>query len=279
MKVSIVVPNFNYAKYLPACLDSIAVQTYQNIEVLLADGGSTDGSIEILESYSARYGWEIFSRSDAGQVDAIARGLEKSSGDIQCWLNSDDFFISNKAVEIAVSTFQEFPTLDIASLGGYYTNEVGYWLKPITPHYHPLFQQTEIALRGGFVQPATFWKPYVFEKIGLNHTFRFVFDQHFFIQAYKQFNMLINQNVKLAGYRLHGQNLSIGVKPERIRELAVSNRHFFGLGFRYLYLQMISFLATGINYFPKPLAGKLNSIVRIINNLLSYLTLYRIPSI
>jgi glycosyltransferase involved in cell wall biosynthesis len=279
MKVSIIVPNRNYAKYLPDCLDSIISQTHQNIEVLLADGSSDDGSIEILEEYSAKYGWKIYSREDQGQADAIDRGLKLASGDIQCWLNSDDFFLSRNALEKIVNMFQEFPSVDIISLGGYYTDATGHWLRATKLHTHPLFRQTDIALRGSLIQPATFWKPSVFHKIGLDTSFRFVFDHHFFIQSAHQFNMLVNQDIELVGYRLHGENLSVGIKHERIYELAVSNSIFFGHGFRYFYLLSICSIIKFLGLFPKEISDKISKIVYSITNMISYLSIYRLPSI
>jgi glycosyltransferase involved in cell wall biosynthesis len=280
MKVSIIVPNRNYALYLPACLDSIASQTYPDIEVLLADGGSDDGSLEILEAYSVQYGWKIYSREDEGQADAIERGLKLATGDIQCWLNSDDFFLSRKAIETIVSMFQEFPTVDIISLGGYYTDAKGRWLRTIKLQTHPLFQQTDIARRGGLVQPSTFWKSNVFHKIGLSKDLPYSFDTYFFIQACQQFSMLINQDVYLSGYRLHDRNLSLGIKPQRIRESARQTYYNYGYSFGVFYLYLLSVLFLIIEViFPKNIAQKIFFIFYKMNNLLSYLTIYRIPSI
>jgi glycosyltransferase involved in cell wall biosynthesis len=280
MKVSIIVPNRNYANFLPVCLDSIASQTYQNIEVLLADGSSEDGSLGILEDYSRRYDWKIFSLSDKGQADAINKGLSIATGDIQCWLNSDDYFLSNKALEKVVEIYQEFSDLDVVSLGGYYTNENGYWLRPVLLNTHPLQRQTDIAFRGAFLQPATFWKRHVFEELnGLDSTYPFSFDSHFLIRAGQRFNMLLDQNIKISGYRLHGSNLSVGVKPERIKELAEFNRYFFGFGFRYLYLNFIAAIVSFICLFPNAISKKINYVIYLINNLASFLSLYRIPYI
>jgi glycosyltransferase involved in cell wall biosynthesis len=280
MKVSIIVPNRNYAEYLINCLDSIAMQTYPNIEVLLADGNSDDGSIEILEKYAMKYGWTIYSREDKGQVDAIDIGLKLAAGDIQCWLNSDDYFLSNQAIEKVVTLFQEFPSVDVVSLGGYYTDAKGYWIKAIKLQTHPLLRQNHLAMRGGFAQPSTFWKPHVFHEIGLVHNLPYSFDTYFFIQASRQFNMLIDQNIIVSGYRLHGSNLSLGVKSKRIRELAQNNAYIFGYGFRYLYLNSIAFIVMIISFvFPESIATKINLVLYGINNFLSYLTIYRIPSI
>lgn len=280
MKVSIVVPNRNYGKYLPACLDSIAAQTYQNIEVLLADGGSTDDSVEIMEDYAKRYGWTIFSYSDNGQIEAISKGLNIATGEIQCWLNSDDIFISKRAIEKVVNKFQDLVNVDIISLGGYYIDEHGKYLRPILLQNHPLFRQTNASLRGGFVQPATFWRKKVFEELKLDFNFfTYCFDTDFFIRANQKFNMVVNQNDYIAGYRITSRNKSVGIKYDRIQEIAKLNEKFFGKGFRFFYIKFIAMMIKMIGYLPKPLNSKISYLVYIINNLLSYITIYHIPSI
>jgi glycosyltransferase involved in cell wall biosynthesis len=280
MKISIVVPNFNYAEFLPRCLDSIACQSYQNIEVLLADAGSTDGSVKILEYYAEYYGWSFFSRSDNGQADVINRGLMQASGDIHCWLNSDDFYLSNRALEKVVGIFEEYAGLELVSLGGYYVNASGYWLRPVMLNTHPLLRQTDLAFRGAFLQPATFWKAHLFEELGgLNANYRYVFDQHFLIRAGRKYSMLLDQDIRISGYCLHGLNLSIGVKSERISEIADSNRYFFGFGFRFIYLKVIAFIVLLVNLLPSFLSRRITFGIYAVNNLLSFLSLYRIPSI
>jgi glycosyltransferase involved in cell wall biosynthesis len=281
MKVSIIVPNRNYAQYLRDCLDSIVMQTYQNIEVLLADGGSNDGSVEILDEYSEKYGWKIYSYKDNGQVDAISRGLQLATGDIQCWLNSDDFFLSNKSLETVVNLFNEYQDVDILSLGGYYTSADGRWLRPIKLLTNPLFRQTAISRRlGGFAQPSTFWRAKVFHEIGLSIELPYTFDVYFFIQAGQKFSLLINQDIYLSGYRWHGDNLSFGVKATRINDLAKVNLLLFGFGFRYIHLKFLEFIVRCIDFlFPKVLSMYPKTLLYAINNFLSFISIYYIPGI
>lgn len=101
--VSIIVPSFQQARFLRTAIDSILSQDYKPLEVLVLDGGSTDGSREILESYGDR----IWFRSgpDGGQCQAINEGFRKSRGEIVAWLNSDDFYYPG-AVAHAVEVLQ-----------------------------------------------------------------------------------------------------------------------------------------------------------------------------
>jgi glycosyltransferase involved in cell wall biosynthesis len=279
MKVSIIVPNRNYAQYLRECLDSIVIQTYQNIEVLLADGSSEDGSIEILDEYSERYGWKIYSYKDNGQVDAISRGLQLATGDIQCWLNSDDFFLSNKSLEKVVNIFQEYSSVDIVTLGGYYTDSIGHFLRPSKLLTHPLLRQSDLPRRGGgFVQPSTFWKSYVFQELGLNPNFPYSFDTYFFLRANIKFNLLIDQDMYISGYRLHESNMSLGIKYQRISELANLNADFFGFRFRFFYLKFLSICIQLIERIPF-FSVEIKKMIYFTNNFLSYISFYLLPSI
>ena len=88
-KISIVTPSYNQAEYLEECIDSILSQNYPNLEYIIMDGGSTDGSVEIIRKYEKHLTyWQ--SQPDGGQYQAINAGFKHSTGDIMCWLNSDD---------------------------------------------------------------------------------------------------------------------------------------------------------------------------------------------
>lgn len=96
-KISVVIPSFNKAKYISQTLDSIVKQNYQNLEVIIQDGDSTDGSVEIIKKYADKYPgtikWE--SKKDKGQLDAVNKGLKKVVGDIIAFINADDVYENN----------------------------------------------------------------------------------------------------------------------------------------------------------------------------------------
>ncbi|MBJ6751681.1 glycosyltransferase [Geomonas anaerohicana] len=90
-RLSVVIPSYNYARYLEPCLDSILSQGYPNLELLVLDGGSSDGTVDILKRYEKHISfWR--SHKDAGQYAAIEEGLNRSTGEIMTWLNADDKF-------------------------------------------------------------------------------------------------------------------------------------------------------------------------------------------
>jgi len=96
--VSVIINNYNYGRYLGQAIDSVLTQTYPNIEVIVVDDGSTDGSQEIIKSY----GDKIISvlKANGGHASTFNAGFAVSKGDIICLLDSDDMFFSTKVAEI-----------------------------------------------------------------------------------------------------------------------------------------------------------------------------------
>ncbi len=105
--VSIITPSYNQVQYLEDTIQSVIQQDYPNIEYIVVDGGSTDGSLEVIERYKNKLAWWV-SEPDQGQADAINKGFRKASGEIIAWLNSDDLYLPG-AISSAVELFQENP--------------------------------------------------------------------------------------------------------------------------------------------------------------------------
>jgi len=106
-RISVVVPSYNQAAFLPAALDSLLGQQYPDLEILVMDGGSTDGSADVLRAYAPQLtAW--VSESDRGQSHAINKGMTQATGDVLTWLNSDDLLLPG-ALQAVGEIFAAFP--------------------------------------------------------------------------------------------------------------------------------------------------------------------------
>ena len=279
MKISIAVPSYNYGQFIKTCLESIYIQNHSDYEVLIADGGSSDDSIEIIKSFcllDERF--KFVSTSDEGQSDAIMKAFAHATGDIFCFLNADDCFICKDALTSVERAFNNYPDVSIVNFNGYYINSIGHYLKPVRLRYHPFDNVGLMKYRSAVLQPATFWKRVVQEQTPMLVNSHYVFDALFFYQAYSNFSW-IELSKPIAGHRLHGKNKSLQINFKRVNELAKFEGVKFGTNsFRSIYLHIISYIVFVFDKIPV-FGWLLNRVIYIIINSISFLTYYRFPSI
>lgn len=121
--VSIITPSFNQAEFLEATIQSVLGQDYPRIEYSIVDGGSTDGSVDVIKAYEQRLAWWV-SEKDQGQTDAINKGFARAKGEILAWINSDDTY-NPGAVGSAVKYLMEHPEIALVYSDCNYINEKG----------------------------------------------------------------------------------------------------------------------------------------------------------
>ena len=176
--VSIITPSYNQAAYLENTLRSVFAQDYPRIEYLVVDGGSNDSSVDIIKRYAHRLSWWVSER-DAGQAEAINKGMRASKGEIIGWLNSDDLYLPG-AVSGAVAALQRNK-----AAGMVYSNAVS-----IDSHGRPtnllVFEKWGLLDLMSFriiCQPAVFMRREIFERAGmLDASFHFMLDHHLWIR-------------------------------------------------------------------------------------------------
>lgn len=210
--ISVVTPSFQQADYLGAALDSVLDQGYPRVESIVRDGGSTDGSVEILRAYGSRLkSWT--SQRDSGPAHAINLGLREATGEVVSWLNSDDLLAEGALAEVA-RAFAEDPELDLVYGNALYVDESG--ARTAADHggfrtglYYGAFQALErIPYYWTYVhsvpQPTVFFRRRLLERCGsLDESYHFIFDFELFARFVAQGARIRKLDRTLAFYRLH----------------------------------------------------------------------------
>ena len=167
-KISVVIPSFNMARYIDETLKSIVNQDYPNIECIVMDGGSTDGTLEILKKYEKQITW--ISEKDKGQSDAINKGLSKATGDILTYLNADDVYEPGCFQKLA-DYFQKYPETKWVYGKCLIVDEKGSEIRRAITGYKYFWQKRYsydwLMVMDFIAQPATFWRRELTEEIGL----------------------------------------------------------------------------------------------------------------
>ncbi len=203
--VTIVTPSYNQAAFLEATICSVLEQDYPQIEYILVDGGSKDGSPEIIRRYSDRLAWWV-SEKDRGQTDAINKGFAHASGQILAWLNSDDTYQPG-AIRQAVAYFQAHPTTGMVYGDCNFINAEGVQIGRF-----PAAQTDYRRLRQGYVhipQQAAFWRADLWRQVGpLDPAFFFAMDYDLWVRLAKISRLDYNPKT-WANFRLHGSGKTV----------------------------------------------------------------------
>lgn len=177
--VSIITPTYNMAKYLTETIESVLSQDYPNIEYIVVDGASTDGSLDILERYQGRL--RYFSEPDRGPSDAAWKGFRQARGEIFAWLNADDTFLPG-AVRKGVEYFQAHPETDVVYGEGWWIDENGATIG----RYPTLPFDAKVLERDCFIcQPASFIRATAYRRCELDPSVNRSFDYDLWIRMAK----------------------------------------------------------------------------------------------
>ena len=195
--VSIVTPSYNTAKYLTETIESVLSQDYPCIEYIVVDGGSTDGTLEILERYKDRV--RYLSGTDLGPSDAAYQGFRQAKGEILAWLNADDSYLPG-AVRKAVDYLQSHTDTDVVYGEGWWIDENG----GVISRYPTLPFDPKVLERDCFIcQPAAFLRASAYRRCELDPHVNRSFDYDLWIRMSKAGIRFASIPDYLANSRMH----------------------------------------------------------------------------
>ncbi len=217
-KISIITPSFNQARFLRRTIESVLAQDYPNIEYIIMDGNSTDGSQAIIQEYEDRLAyWE--SVPDKGQTDAINKGFARATGKYLAWLNSDDVYqpgAIKEAIEYLESNPEAVMVYGDCTFIDAEDRKIGDF---------PAAQTDLPRLQQGYVhipQQAAFFRTEIWRIVGpLDPSFYFAMDYDLWVRLAKRGPLVYLTGHQWASFRLHGDAKTIAADsqcwPEMLR--------------------------------------------------------------
>ncbi len=225
--ITVITPSYNQGKYIEQTIESILKQGYPNLEHLVVDGGSTDQTLDILHKYEEQLHW--VSERDRGQSHAINKGLQPATGDVICYLNSDDLFTPGALSKVG-RFFRDHPRAfwltgkcRIIDQNGQEIRRPGTIYKNFCLHWHSL---NLLSVMNYISQPTTFWRKEALERVGL-------FDERWYFAMDYDYWLRLGQHYKLwfldeylACFRVHPASKgSSSAKSQFDEQLEVAKQH------------------------------------------------------
>lgn len=212
-KLSIVTPSYNQGKFLEETILSVLNQNYEPLEYIVIDGGSTDESVEIVRRYEKHISYWV-SEKDRGQVHALNKGLERATGDLFAFINSDDVFLPG-AFNAAVSHFESRPGCewlcgDTLMFGEGFATELIRARVPASAA-HALSWSYKAA------QPGMFWKRELVAS-GFDEEWPYDFDHDLYVRLLLAGHACEHLPVPVAAYRLHAVSKTVAEGDRQIAE-------------------------------------------------------------
>jgi glycosyltransferase involved in cell wall biosynthesis len=243
-KISVITPSYNQSAYLEQTIRSVLLQGYPNLEYIVIDGASTDGSIAIIKKYEPWLSYWI-SEADRGQSHAINKGFSRATGQILCWLNSDDYYLPG-----TLHTVGEILSDNTGNyaLAGHCSKIHSDGRPPVTLEGSYENRRRLLQFWKGYQmhQPAIFWRREVFEKVGLlKEDLHQIMDFDYWARISEHFDF-VNVDRILACCHYH-ETAKTGDEYARYHgDLKKYARHYWGsrLSHEFWYLQ-----ASMMNHF------------------------------
>lgn len=254
-KISVITPSFNQGTYIERTIQSVLDQGYPNLEYIVVDGGSSDGTIEILKTYESRLIW--ISEKDTGQSDGINKGMRMATGDILSFLNSDDMYEPGALTAVAAQ-FMSDPSIMWLTGRCRIIDEDDREVRSIITAYKNFlldhYRYKLLLIANPISQPATFWKKEIVEEIGLFDSGEsLTMDYDYWLRIGRRYQPAIADE-NLAVFRVHPQSKTSRSRFLTIqRECTISRKyscslfinvlhylHAVGMGVAYLIIDALS---------------------------------------
>jgi glycosyltransferase involved in cell wall biosynthesis len=221
-RITVVTPSFNHAPFIRDTIESVLGQGYPHLDYLVIDGGSTDGTVDILKSYGSRFRW--VSEPDQGQADAVNKGVAMGNGQVVGWLNSDDVY-THGALEKIVRPFVTSSNLHVLYGDADHMLEDGTFFRPYPT---ASFNYQRLASECFICQPATFFRRDAFHEVGeLDTSLQYCMDYDLWIRLGRRHRFGYLPAV-LARSRLHGSTKTLGRRGQVFNEIIRTVRRHYG---------------------------------------------------
>ncbi|MCC9599040.1 glycosyltransferase [Stieleria sp. JC731] len=226
VRVSFIIPTLNQAAFLARCIDSCLAQGISDSEILVQDGGSTDGTDSVLLRYGSKV--SAISEPDDGQSDAINRCIRRADGDIIAWINSDDYYPTGDVLKVVSDAFEADNDVDIVYGDGMYVDQSGNSLRRFNSFPIESPRKTLIAHpTSPCSQPALFFRRELFEKVGgLRQDLHWAMDHELWFRMFTEARKWRYIPQVFAHMTLHSDAKSVRAISKQINEVAAIKNSF-----------------------------------------------------
>ena len=224
-KISIVTCSYQQGRYLDATLRSVLDQQYPDLEYIVIDGGSKDESVPTIRAHEGELAYWV-SESDKGQTDALIKGFNRASGDIQGWLCSDDLLLPGALAQVA-QFFDQHPQIDAVYGDALWIDAAGAYIRPKREmgfsRFVFLFDHNYIA------QPSMFWRRSLYERVrGLDPRYNLAMDADLW-ERFSRHTRIAHLPAYLSCMRYYPEQKTRAMRPQgRVEDARIRSRSMLG---------------------------------------------------